>query len=130
MSAVFLRLPISTMLRFRFLLTLLLAARVYAGWTPLGPFGGPAAFVVADPNSPKTFVAGTQNALLFQTRDGGETWTGLPFPGQFRATLNVLIVDPETPGVYIAGLSSELPQYAGALRSTDEGKSWRQIPGL
>jgi photosystem II stability/assembly factor-like uncharacterized protein len=111
-------------------LSLLFCLRLHAAWAPLGPFGGPAAVVVADPHLPKTFVAGTRNALLFRTNDAGESWSALPFPAQLRATLNALAIDPQTPGVYLAGLSSDLRQYSGMLRSTDGGASWQQTPDL
>src|SRR3954451_9987078 len=84
-----------------------------------GPFGGSAAVVVADPHSSKTFLAGTRNALLFRTRDGGESWTPVPFPPELQSTLNALVIDPGTPGVYLAAVSSDSPRYSGILRSTD-----------
>src|SRR5262245_33970675 len=101
-----------------------------AEWRPLGPFGGTASFVVAVPHAPRTFLAATRNALLFRTADGGDSWTSLPFPPQLRATLNVLSADPHTPGVYLAGLTSDLPQFSGMLRSMDSGITWQQVPDL
>src|ERR1700722_10195413 len=99
-------------------------------WAALGPFGGSAAVVATDPHHPGTVVAGTRNALLFRSRDAGESWTPLPFPAQLRAVLHTLVIDPRTPGVYLAGLSSELPQYSGVLRSADSGTTWQQVPAL
>ena len=103
---------------------------VVAAWTALGPFGGSAAIVATDPHSSKTVIVGTRNALLFRSSDAGESWTPLPFPAQLRAVLEALVVDPRNPGVYMAGLSSELPQYSGILRSTDSGVTWQQVPAL
>jgi photosystem II stability/assembly factor-like uncharacterized protein len=109
---------------------LALAQASAAGWTPLGPFGGSASVVAADPNSPKTFIAGTRNGLLFRTTDAGDSWTEIGFPAQMSAMLNTLVVDPQTRGVYMAGMSSSLPQYSGILRSTDGGETWQQLPEL
>ena len=109
---------------------LLICAPLSAAWVPLGPFGGAAAVVAGDPRSSKTFVVGTRNALLFRSRDAGQTWEPLPFPAQLHATLNTLVIDPQTPGQYLAGLSSELPHYSGVFRSTDAGATWRQVPDL
>jgi len=109
---------------------LLLAFPLFAAWVSLGPFGGSAAIVVADPHTSGTFLAGSRSALLFRSRDGGESWTPLAFPAQLHATLNALAIDPQTPATYLAALSSELPQYSGLLRSTDAGATWHQIPDL
>jgi photosystem II stability/assembly factor-like uncharacterized protein len=54
----------------------------------------------------------------------------LAFPAQLQATLNVLAIDPQVSGVYLAGLSSDLPAYSGMLRSTDNGARWLQVPDL
>ena len=109
---------------------LLLCVPLWSAVLPLGPFGGAASLVVADPNSTRTFLAATRNSQLFRSRDAGESWTPVPFPPQLRATLNALAVDPQKPGVYFAGLSSDLPQYSGLLRTTDGGATWRQAPAL
>ena len=99
-------------------------------WTALGPFGGSASIVVTDPHSPKTVIAGTQNGLLFRSVDNGASWMPSAFPAQLRATLHTLVIDHQTPGVYLAGLSSDVPEYSGILRSTDGGATWHQVPGL
>src|SRR3954468_176597 len=105
---------------------LFLCLPLSAQWMPLGPFGGSAAVVVADPHASKTFLAATRNALLFRTRDAGESWTPIPFPPELQVTLNALVIDPGTPGVYLAALSSDSPRYSGILRSTDAGATWQQ----
>src|SRR5689334_5832761 len=109
---------------------LLMSRSLWAAWIPLGPFGGAASVVANDPHSSKTFVAGTRNALIFRSRDAGETWAPLPFPAQLSATLNTLAIDPETRGVYLAGISSDLPGSAGLLRSTDAGAAWQRVADL
>lgn len=103
---------------------------IRAGWAPLGPFGGSASVVIADPHLAGTFLAGTRNGFLFRTTDGGESWAPIAFPAQVQATLNALVIDPEVRGLYLAGLSSDVPQYSGMLRSTDSGTTWRQVPEL
>jgi photosystem II stability/assembly factor-like uncharacterized protein len=108
----------------------LLCFPLCGAWEQIGPFGGSASVIVADPHSLRTFVAGTRNALLFRSSDRGESWRPLPFPAQLRAVLNTLIIDPETRGVFLAGLSSDVPQYSGILRSTDAGASWHQVADL
>ena len=83
---------------------LLSSLPLFAQWSPIGPFGGAAYAVVADPHSSRTFLAGTRNALLFRSRDAGESWIPIPFPAQLQATLNALVADPQNPGVFFAAL--------------------------
>lgn len=109
---------------------LLICLPVWGTWVQIGPFGGSASIIVSNPHYPGTFVAGTRNALLFRSSDRGESWNPLPFPPQFQAVLNTLVMDPELNGVYLAGLSSDLAQYSGIMRSGDGGTTWHQVPDL
>src|SRR5436190_12968697 len=84
-----------------------------AAWTPLGPFGGPAAVVQADRFQVGTFLAATSEGCIYRTKNGGQSWSQVPFPGQFRGTLHALLVDDRVPFVYLVGMSSEDPEYAG-----------------
>lgn len=107
---------------------LLLDLPLYADWMPLGPFGGATSIVVSDPHNAGTVIVGTRNGLLFRSNSGGESWMPLAFPSQFHTTLNTVAIDPQAPGVYLAGLSSDSPAYSGMLRSSDGGTTWRQVP--
>src|SRR5579885_3042134 len=73
---------------------------------PIGPFGGAAAIVQADPHRPGTLIAATTNALMFQSSDSGESWTRLPFPAELRGLLHAFVVAPDT-GLYLAALESD-----------------------
>src|SRR5262249_37465774 len=90
----------------------------------------PTAFVQADPHHRGTLLAGTATAQLSRSRDGGATWLPISFPPALRANLHALVIDPKQPGVYLAAVSSELSQYAGVFRTTDEGVTWQQLSGL
>jgi photosystem II stability/assembly factor-like uncharacterized protein len=96
---------------------------------PIGPFGGSAAFVQVDPQQPETVLAATDNALLFRSTNGGESWTGLSFPASLRATLHALVVSPNT-GVYLVGLSHDSRAYSGVFRSSDQGRTWSRMTAL
>jgi len=96
---------------------------------PIGPFGGSAAFVQVDPQQPETVLAATDNALLFRSTNGGESWTGLSFPASLRATLHALVVSPNT-GVYLVGLSDDSRAYSGLFRSSDQGRTWSRMTAL
>jgi photosystem II stability/assembly factor-like uncharacterized protein len=113
----------------RFLLCVVVVASVAkAGWQPLGPFGGSAAIVVVDRLHRDTLLAATSNAQIFKSEDDGDSWSPLPFPGEFRATLHAFAVDHQNPGIYFVGLSSSSAEYSGIMRTLDSGLTWERLP--
>ncbi len=106
------------------------ALPVHAQWRSLGPFGGAVSIVRIDPNAPDSLLAATANASLFRSTNGGDTWTPLPFPGEFAATLHAAVIDPVSADTYLVGLSSDSPRFRGVFRSRDGGATWQQLPGM
>jgi photosystem II stability/assembly factor-like uncharacterized protein len=84
-------------------------------------------------DDPDTVYAGVEDAALFRTTDGGQTWhelaglrghgTGPQWsPGAGGMGLHTILLDPTNPKrIYIA-ISA-----AGAFRTDDGGQSWRPI---
>jgi photosystem II stability/assembly factor-like uncharacterized protein len=81
---------------------------------------------------PDTVYAGVEDAALFRSTDGGQTWQELPSlrdqqgsrwsPGAGGMGLHTILLDSSNPGrIYIA-ISA-----AGAFRTDDAGKTWRPI---
>jgi len=82
---------------------------------------------------PNTVYAGVEDAALFRSTDGGESWHEIPGlrghgtgpkwqPGAGGMCLHTVILDPSNPDrIYIA-ISA-----AGAFRTDDGGKSWKPI---
>jgi photosystem II stability/assembly factor-like uncharacterized protein len=84
-------------------------------------------------SEPDTVYAGVEDAALFRSTDGGETWcelsglrshgTGPQWqPGAGGMCLHTILLDPSDPGRIFVAISS-----AGAFRSDDAGVSWRPI---
>jgi photosystem II stability/assembly factor-like uncharacterized protein len=96
-------------------------------WIPMGPFGGSAAFIQVDAAHPEIVVAATNNGLIFRSRDHGDSWQPIAFPAQLRSNLHAFAISS---GAYFAGISSDIHSLSGLYRSTDEGRTWEQIPGL
>jgi hypothetical protein len=82
---------------------------------------------------PDTVYAGVEDAALFRTTDGGQTWKELPGlrrhgsgprwqPGAGGMCLHTILLDPSRPERIFIAISA-----AGAFRSDDSGKSWRPI---
>jgi len=84
-------------------------------------------------SDPDTLYAGVEDAALFRSSDGGQTWKELSGlrghgtgprwqPGAGGMCLHTIILDPSVPGrIYIA-ISA-----AGSFRSDDDGKTWKPI---
>jgi photosystem II stability/assembly factor-like uncharacterized protein len=84
-------------------------------------------------DDPDMVYAGVEDAGLFRSADGGQSWQELPAlrghksgpswqPGAGGMCLHTIILDPATPGRMFAAISA-----AGAFRSDDAGQTWRPI---
>ena len=82
---------------------------------------------------PDTVYAGVEDAALFQSKDGGQTWSELaglrchetgPLwqPGAGGMCLHTILLDPVHAGRMYIAISA-----AGAFRSDDSGATWRPI---
>ena len=85
------------------------------------------------PTDPDMVYAGVEDAALFRTVDGGQTWHELPGlrthasasvwqPGAGGMCLHTILLDPTQPDRMFIAISA-----AGAFRSDDAGKTWRPI---
>jgi photosystem II stability/assembly factor-like uncharacterized protein len=82
---------------------------------------------------PDTVFAGAEDAALFRTTDGGQTWHELAGlrghesgpnwqPGAGGMCLHTIVLDPKNPGRMYIAISA-----AGTFRTDDGGKTWRPI---
>src|SRR4051794_28886218 len=82
---------------------------------------------------PDTVYAGVEDAALFRSTDGGQTWQELSGlrghgsgsrwqPGAGGMGLHTILLDPSDPGRIFIAISA-----AGAFRTDDAGKTWRPI---
>jgi photosystem II stability/assembly factor-like uncharacterized protein len=84
-------------------------------------------------DDPDTVYAGVEDAALFRSVDGGQTWQELPGlrdhssggywqPGAGGMGLHTILLDPSQPERMYVAISA-----AGAFRSDDAGQTWRPI---
>jgi hypothetical protein len=84
-------------------------------------------------SDPDTVYAGVEDAALFRTRNGGNTWEELAGlrghgtgpnwqPGAGGMCLHTILLDPKMAGRIFIAISA-----AGAFRSDDAGKTWKPI---
>jgi photosystem II stability/assembly factor-like uncharacterized protein len=82
---------------------------------------------------PDAVYAGVEDAALFRSADGGQTWRELPGlrghgsgpqwqPGAGGLCLHTILLDPENPDRIFIAISA-----AGAFRTDDGGKTWQPI---
>lgn len=82
---------------------------------------------------PDTVLAGAEDAALFKTTDGGQTWNELAGlrkhgsgpkwqPGAGGMCLHTILVDPKNPDRIFIAISA-----AGAFRTDDGGQTWKAI---
>lgn len=81
---------------------------------------------------PDTVYAGVEDAALFRSTDGAQTWQELPGlrntkgqlwqPGAGGMCLHTILLDPSNPGRIFVAISA-----AGAFRSDDGGQNWLPI---
>jgi hypothetical protein len=83
------------------------------------------------PSDPDTVYAGAEDAALFRSGDGGQTWQELAAlrehksapswqPGAGGMCLHTIVLDPLAAGRIFIAISA-----AGVFRSDDAGKTWR-----
>jgi photosystem II stability/assembly factor-like uncharacterized protein len=83
-------------------------------------------------DDPETVYAGAEDAALFRSRDGGQSWQELPglrqakgelwSPGAGGMCLHTIVVNPTNPERLYVAISA-----AGTFRTDDGGTSWRTI---
>jgi photosystem II stability/assembly factor-like uncharacterized protein len=84
-------------------------------------------------SDPDTVFAGVEDAALFRSEDGGETWQELAGlrghgsgpnwqPGAGGLCLHTILLDPKNPNRIIIAISA-----AGAFRTKDGGQTWQPI---
>ncbi len=81
---------------------------------------------------PDTVYAGVEDAALFKSTNGGQTWQELPalraqqgpkwMPGAGGMCLHTILLDPADPNRIFIAISA-----AGAFRTDDGGQNWKPI---
>jgi len=108
--------------------------------------------VIVDPRDPNIVIVGVLGHPIlgtaaagkargvYKTADGGKTWTKTLYKDDF-AGISDMAVDPSNPRVLYAGMwrprdfrappepGKEKEQTAWIYKSTDEGSTWKQLPG-
>jgi len=75
------------------------------------------------PTKPKTIILGTVNDGVFQTENGGESWTPIPFPPK---RIYSFILDRKNPDsrMFVSGVVNSRGKI---FRTDDDGANWHEI---
>ena len=102
-----------------------------APWLPIGPDGGDARSLAADPHNADHLLLGTSSSQLFVSNDGGNNWARLSRLGDGdHYVLDHIVFNPSQPDlVYVAAWSVETDG-GDVFRSTDGGRTWHALAGM
>ena len=100
------------------------AARA-ATWYPLGPYGGSARSLAADPADSRHLFLGTGTGWIYDSRDGGEHWNRVAqISKRNDLVLDHIVVDQDNPKRLIVAAYTVDHIGGGVFVSDDYGKNW------
>ncbi len=103
---------------------------VAPAWTVAGPAGGDARAFAADPGDPNHLYLGTTNSWLYESKNGGASWSRLakidPADG---FVLDSVVVDESNPATLFVGAWKDSAD-GGLWVSHDSGHAWTEMDGL
>ena len=102
-----------------------------ASWRPIGPYGGDARSLAADPSNPDHLLLGTSSSQLFVSSDGGYSWSQLARVGDGdHYVVDHIVFDPAHPSTVYAASWSVETDGGVVFRREDGGRSWRALAGM
>ena len=98
-------------------------------WRLIGPDGGNVRCLSYDPSDPNRILLGTSSSQLFQSRDGGTSWTPFAHLGSADdLVIDHIVFDPTNPQtIYAAGWGLYHDDEGDVFRSDDGGATWRAL---
>jgi len=102
-----------------------------AGWISIGPYGGDARSLVADPSNPDLLYLGTRTGQVYASMNGGRVWTRLSnLNAPVNWVVDHLVINPTKPQVLYAGMWSLGQGGGGIFKSVDGGRTWATLQGI
>lgn len=102
-------------------------------WQSVGPDGGDARSFAADPVHPNHIYMGTTSGWIYQTEDGGSSWTRLARLGSSYdedLVLDNIVVDEADPNTLFVGAWVLDRADGGLFISHDSGATWRSVQAM
>ena len=100
-------------------------------WRAVGPDGGDARAIAADPGDPSHLYLGTTHSWLYESKDGGASWHRLAkLQESSTLVLDHIIVDPShLSTLYVSGWQTGTAG-GGIWASHDSGRTWSELAGM
>jgi photosystem II stability/assembly factor-like uncharacterized protein len=100
-------------------------------WRSIGPDGGDARSFAFDPAAPSHLYLGTTNSWIYQSSDGGSSWTRLArLNAAGDLIIDHLLVDRRDPHTLYAGAWKLDGNGGGVYVSHDDGANWVELSGM
>jgi photosystem II stability/assembly factor-like uncharacterized protein len=100
-------------------------------WVSVGPHGGDARAFAYDPANPQHIYLGTTGSWIYQSSDGGATWSRLAHLGKVDDLIvDNLTVDSADPKTLYAGVWQLDSPGGGVFVSHDSGGTWTSIKDM
>ncbi|MGA8736126.1 MAG: YCF48-related protein [Terriglobales bacterium] len=98
-------------------------------WKVLGPDGGDARSLAYDPRNLDHIFLGTGTGSVFESLDGGHSWSRFAHLGVGNDyVLDHIVIDPQNPELmFISAWSVEDEKAGDVFRSRDGGKTWETL---
>jgi photosystem II stability/assembly factor-like uncharacterized protein len=94
-------------------------------WFPLGPYGGDARSLTADPHDVRHLYMGTATGWAYESHDGGQSWSRLAnIDGLHNLVIDHILTDPANSQRLIVGAWTPDHTGGGVFVSENGGKSW------
>ena len=100
-------------------------------WLPLGPDGGDARRLVADPRDPTHLYMGTATGWVYESHNAGDSWRRLArLDKRDDLVIDSLVVDKQNPSHLIVGAWVLDRPDGGLYTSNDAGVTWTSQPEM
>jgi photosystem II stability/assembly factor-like uncharacterized protein len=94
-------------------------------WFALGPYGGDARSFAVDPHDSRHLYLGTETGWVYQSHDGGDSWTRLAqVDGHNDLVIQHIVMDPVEPNRMLVGAYTLNRPGGGIYMSDDAGHHW------
>lgn len=100
-------------------------------WSTVGPYGGDARRLTAEPGNPRHLYLGTTSSWIYKSEDGGSSWQRLAKLGKGDdLAVDNIVVDASDAKTIVVGVWQVDERGGGIYVSHDGGEHWTSSPSM